>query len=260
MNLDIFPIWLVYIGLLLLIVGSIECSYRYGKMLFDKGTKEPGDPIKLMVSASLSLLAFLIGFTFSIATARYDARRALVQSEANAIASSYLRASCIEEPFKSTAQNLLREYAKARTHGFESREQAETVARSSEKLQDQLWSETVVPTALKHVDSPIYALYMSSVSEVIDVHMKRVSAGIHSRVPQSVWLLMIVIAALSMSSLGFFCGLMGRRIHVETTLLSICFASAIALVVDIDRPWQGSFSVSQQPLIDLSARIDHGEQ
>lgn len=63
-----------------------------------------------IVSAVLGLLALLMGFTFSLAVDRFDARRALVLQEANAIGTTYLRAQLLIEPHRSRMTDLLVRY------------------------------------------------------------------------------------------------------------------------------------------------------
>jgi hypothetical protein len=43
----------------------------------------------------MTLLALIIGFTFSMAVSRYDQRRTLEEAEANAIGTEYLRADLL---------------------------------------------------------------------------------------------------------------------------------------------------------------------
>ena len=54
----------------------------------------------------LGLLALLLGFTFSMAVDRFDARRAVVLEEANAIGTAYLRTQVLDEfaPFTCMEQ------------------------------------------------------------------------------------------------------------------------------------------------------------
>jgi len=46
-------------------------------------------------AATLTLLALIIGFTFSMAVTRYDERKTLEEAEANAIGTEYLRADLL---------------------------------------------------------------------------------------------------------------------------------------------------------------------
>jgi hypothetical protein len=46
-------------------------------------------------TATMTLLALIIGFTFSMAVTRYDQRKTLEEAEANAIGTEYLRADLL---------------------------------------------------------------------------------------------------------------------------------------------------------------------
>ena len=50
------------------------------------------DDFGLILAATLTLLALIIGFSFSMATARYDQRKNYEEQEANAIGTEYVRA------------------------------------------------------------------------------------------------------------------------------------------------------------------------
>lgn len=60
--------------------------------------------------AVLGLLGLLLGFTFAMAVGRYDTRRGLVLKEANAIGTTYLRASLLpdthQDPVKTCCDTM----------------------------------------------------------------------------------------------------------------------------------------------------------
>ena len=60
-----------------------------------------------VVSATLGLLALLLGFTFSLAIQRFETRRELVLADANAIGTAYLRVQLLDEPHRSRLSGLL---------------------------------------------------------------------------------------------------------------------------------------------------------
>ena len=63
-----------------------------------------------MSGASLALLAFLLAFVVSMGSGIATERRQLVMAEANAIGTAYLRAGYLDEPYRTEARDLLREY------------------------------------------------------------------------------------------------------------------------------------------------------
>ncbi|MBB1115874.1 hypothetical protein H4O09_02180 [Stenotrophomonas sp. W1S232] len=57
-----------------------------------------------------AVLALLIGFTFSLALQRYDARRELVIAEANALGTTWLRSDLLEPAPRQQLRQVLRRY------------------------------------------------------------------------------------------------------------------------------------------------------
>ena len=98
--LDVLPIWAVY--LLTVIIGLlvIEAGIRLGRCWAKRRWETEGkrEDVGDLVSATLTLLAFLLVFMIGIASNRFDTRRQVVVAEANAIGTTYLRAGYLDEP------------------------------------------------------------------------------------------------------------------------------------------------------------------
>ena len=90
---------------------------------------------------------------------------------------------------------------------------------------------------------------------MIDLQETRVTAIVYARVPDTVVLLLIVGAALTMGMVGFSAGLSGRRSLIIASVLVIVLSAVITLVIDLDRPREGLLQVSQQPLLDVQRQI-----
>jgi hypothetical protein len=65
-------------------------------------------------AAALTLLALLIGFSFSMAISRYDERKNYEELEANAIGTEFARAALLPEKDAERTRDLLRKYLDAR--------------------------------------------------------------------------------------------------------------------------------------------------
>src|SRR5215472_16639108 len=57
--------------------------------------KDECDDFDTVLAASLTLLALIIGFSFSMAVSRYDQRKNYEEAEANAIGTEYLRTNLL---------------------------------------------------------------------------------------------------------------------------------------------------------------------
>ena len=248
-------IGLVIVGLLLL---SIETGYRLG----DKAPTALPDSAKSQVlaisGAIFGLLALFLGFTFSMSLGRFDQRRELVVREANAIGTTYLRSKLLPEPDRHAVATLLRSYVDARLDFYNLRDdqgQFRNVIDRTEKLQNDLWVQ--VATVVKKDDRPVTTgLFIQSLNEVIDLHAERVAA-MENHVPESVLLLLFLVALLSAMLVGYSCGLAKRRHLFSTSIVALLIGIVSIAIIDLDRPTRGLVRVSQNSMIQLHDSMKH---
>src|SRR5882672_6769155 len=72
----------------------------------------------VILAASLTLLGLIIGFSFSMATARYDMRKTYEEAEANAIGTEYVRADLLGPAEASQLRGLLKQYTELRIQAY----------------------------------------------------------------------------------------------------------------------------------------------
>ena len=99
------------------------------------------------------------------------------------------------------------------------------------------------------------ATYIESVNEVIDLHESRVTAGIYSRVPGTIMIILFFGSALTLGMVGYSAGLTLRRSVLSAIVLVVALGAVITIVADLDRPQSGFLTVSQRPLIDLQQQV-----
>jgi hypothetical protein len=246
--LDALPLWGLFFVIVLLVLTAIEGGYRLGTYRLRRADREKDAPVGAMVGATLGLLAFMLAFTFGMAASRFDTRKQLVLDEANAIGTTYLRAAMLPEQ-RDEIRALLRSYVDARLEAVQSGRAVEQILQS-ENIQNQLWSAATA-AGLQHPDSIVVGLFVQSLNEVIDLHAKRVTAGLRNRIPGAIWLALLTIAVLSMAAMGYHAGLVGTTRSLAIIVVAVAFSAVIALIADLDRPQEGALTVSQQALIDV---------
>ena len=111
--------WIVFLGLVILLVGLSELAWRLGFARSRKKPEEEKDSGTVR-SAVLALLGLLLGFSFAIAGARYEARRELLVEEANSIGTTARRAELLPQPHASNVVGFLREYVPLRIEAHRS--------------------------------------------------------------------------------------------------------------------------------------------
>jgi hypothetical protein len=247
--LDRFPLWLLLAAAVALFLLAVEIGYRFGRWRHARSPGERDTPVGAMVGSILGLLALVLGFTFSLAASRFDARRQVVLEEANAIGTAYLRARLLPKPQRNETARLLREYADVRLRGVETGHLAEALSQS-EVLHEHLWTEA---TAAADADggSIMTGLFIQSLNEVIDLHAKRVQIGVRSRIPWIIWLGLNGLALVSMGAVGYQAGLSATARSPAMLGLVLAFAFVLFLIADLDRGHEGLLQVSQQAMVDL---------
>jgi hypothetical protein len=252
--LDRSPVWLIYAGTVLLLLAGNEIGYRIGvwrRARMPEGEKAPATAI---VGSTLGLLAFMLAFTFGMAGSRFDARKQLVLDEASAVLRAHQRAQFLPEPQRSECSRLLRAYAELRADvpKVPNISELQALVTRSEGIQDALWKAAA---ALADRPSPSLSIFIQSLSELTDLQMRRVRAAVWNRIPPTIVLTLYGIAFLALTATGYGAGLAESRTTVPSVMLILTFAAIIVLIVDLERPRQSLFEVSQQPMADVVRRI-----
>ena len=240
------PIWGIFIVTLLLVVLSVEGGYRWADYRQKRSKQEVEAPIGAMVGATLGLLAFILGFTFSIAADTFHARKEAVVDEANAIRATYLLAELIPDPHRTEVRKLLREYVEARLQWGGEKKVA--VGRSAGELQKQLWAHTVLVGAQNPGEVDVF---LESVKKVLGLQVEREILRKQSRIPGPFWAVLYMITVLALAAMGYHGGVAGTTRSPVMMAVAVAFSIVIVMIADVDRPGQGLIDVSQQAMIDL---------
>jgi hypothetical protein len=252
--LDSFPIWVVYVGLVALMMLAAEVGFRAGIWMQDRNDK-PGDSkmTGAMVGGMLGLMAFMLALTIGIVINQQGDRKAMVVEEANAIGRAWLRAGLLEEPDLSAAQPLLREYTEIRIAAANDLSQYDAVVVRSEEIHDQLW--TIMEESVRRgYDSDIMGMAISSVNDVIDGHSSRLFVA-NLRLPRILGFLLLLAAVLSFLMVGVASSNDRKRDTAAMLIFSMVFAAVLIVIVDLDRPQEGLLTVPQTAMTDLLRQI-----
>jgi hypothetical protein len=120
--------------------------------------------------------------------------------------------------------------------------------RKSGVLQSQLWQHAVQAAA--EAPNDLTATFVESLNETIDTHSERTAAG-RARIPEAVWLLLSVVAAVGCFTSGYSSGANGARTTLGGVLMPLLITAVIVLIFEITHPLEGLVGISQQPLLDL---------
>lgn len=211
------------------------------------------DDLGLVISSSLTLLALIIGFSFSMAVSRYDQRKNYEEEEANAIGTEYVRADLLPAADAATVRQLLMQYLDQRLLFYTTHDAQQLVSIDSQtaKLQDAMWS--AVQGSAKAQTTPIVALAVAGMNDVLN-RQGYTQAAWWNRIPVGAWCLMITLAVCCSLLIGYGAHRRGVLLY---TVLPFLVSIAFFLIADIDSPRRGVIHVIPQNLISLSQSL-HG--
>jgi len=207
----------------------------------------------VLLTATLTLLALIIGFSFSMAISRYDQRKNYEEEEANAIGTEYLRADVLPAPDAAKVRGLLKSYLDQRILFYRTRDrqQLRQIDANTAQLQAELW--TAVQTPASAQPSPVIALAIAGMNDVLNAQ-GYTHAAWRNRIPTAAWALLFVIAICCNLMVGYGT----RRPEAGAILLLILpllVSISFFLIADIDSPRGGVIRVHPQNLVSLSQSL-----
>jgi len=247
--------WMIAAAVGAVLVAACEVGYRFG---FRK--QAAPDQFRSLISgvsaAMLGLLGLLLGFTLSMAISRWDERRDVIVSEANAIGTLWLRAGLLEEPLRGELRVTLSDYTDARIRLAGSRDDlaALRAAREeSEALHGAIWS------AVERADQPgtspaMLSALIASANELIDLHEMRM-ASLENFLPPAFILMLLAVAAVALAFLGWSFGAASYGGRLALLLLALLVTTVLILIMDVNRPQRGIVTVGAESLLRVQTSI-----
>jgi hypothetical protein len=241
------------IALFVVLPGSCQLGFRVGRHVGRRAEKDESERSHAVTwqASLLALSALLIGFTFSMAQARYDHRKEIVLNEANAIGTTYLRTQLLDDAPGEGLRALLRRYVDARlafSDAGANRKEVEEAQRQSSMLGDQIWARVAAAARADH--SPTMAVLVQSTNEMLDAGEEHVAA-LENPLPPTVFLVLLLVTAVAMGAVGYECGLEARMHALGMLVAPLLLAIVIGLVFDLAHPRLGIIKVQDPILTEL---------
>jgi hypothetical protein len=241
------PLILLALSFLALWLSAEAGAYfqtRHGNL--EEGIRED---LGTILAAALTLLGLIIGFSFSMAVARYDQRKNCEEAEANAIGTEYVRASLLPPADAAKVRRLVKSYVHLRIQFYTVRgaDRLNEINVFTERLQADLWSAVQTPAALQ--PTPVAALAVSGVNDVLN-SQGYTQAAWRNRIPVAAWALMEAIAICCNLLSGYVLRLKRRKID-PFVILPLLVSVSFYLIAELDSPRGGFVRVSPQNLVSL---------
>lgn len=244
-------------ALLVALLLAIDGGFRLGRHRERAESDTAKAHLTAIQASMLGILALLLGFTFSSALERFDARSAAVVDEANAISTAWLRTGLLPVAHQEPARAALRNYldirivangmATDRYEGIRAMRVKTTLAHA------RLWESARVAAAAD--PHPVTTgLYAQSINAVIDAYVLR-NAALDRHVPEVVLFLLMATFLMVGLVIGFAMGVAGVRHSLASHLMVALIAFLVFIILDLDRPRRGLVQVDQDSLLTLRAEF-----
>jgi hypothetical protein len=251
-NLTHYPLLLFVISFVVLSILATAGAWL-GRRLPDTDD-DHREHLGIILAATLTLLSLIIGFSFSMATSRYEQRKNFEEAEANAIGTEMLRADFLPSAAAANVRKLLAEYTGLRIQFYLERDddQRKRIDERTAKLQGDLWSAVRASSSAQ--PTPVEALALAGMNDVIN-SQGYTQAAYWNRIPVAAWFLMAAIALCSNALMGYRLRT-GKSGWGLVLVLPLIISVAFLLIADIDAPRHGLIEVRPQNLESLAKSLN----
>lgn len=239
----------VPIAIITALLLAVEVGYRFGKRRTRTFPADQRIETGSIQGAMLGLLGLLLGFSFAGASSRFMERQDLINQEANAIGTAYVRADLLNKPNSDELKAALLVYLDHRvklSHALGSAlpiEDAQTVASDHARI----WAATIAGVEAKPAAINII---VSVVNEVLDLHNYRIAAG-RKHLPGLVLALLGICSVFTLGTMGYASALGRYRNKLMLSAVAVLVAAALWTTVDLDWSRIGLIRVSDASLEEL---------
>ncbi len=214
---------------------------------------EDREDFGVILTATLTLLGLIIGFSFSMAISRYDQRKDYEEQEANAIGTEYLRVELLPGVDQAKVRAHLKNYLELRVKFYQTRggEELREINTRTAELQAQLWEDVQAPAKASQL--AVAALAVAGMNDVLN-SQGYTQAAWWNRIPIAAWELMWMIAVCCNFMIGYYLRPAARR-WVRLLAMPLVVSISFFLIADIDSPRGGIIRVLPQNLVSLEQAL-----
>lgn len=186
-----------------------------------------------IMSSVFGLLVILLGLTFLLSIGRYEERRELVISHANAIETAYLRAQLLGPPHRERLGHLLTIYNDNLIELTSARPAKVPVLFANDSvILTEIWAATAAAVDSTR-SSPLSLALTESVNKLTDLDASRRTLLI-TRIPTAVFVVLLSFHVGAAGVLGYL--LPGGAGQFAGGLRLILMSMALLLIIGINRP------------------------
>jgi hypothetical protein len=255
------------VNLFALVAGLSAAGLFLGMLLFSEVGRRIGtarlarDPEGLAKGGGAAeagvfgLLGLLIAFTFSGAALRFEDRRHLITTEANAIGTAYLRIDLLPADAQPAIRELFRRYVDVRSNTYRNAVDliatAEKIAEGT-ALQGEIWTKAWAASRRPEAPAQAPILVLPALNEMIDITTTRAMAT-ENHPPLVVFLLLGGLCLVGALLVGYGTSANTVRGWFHPVVFAAILSLTVYVIVDLEFPRLGLIRVesADRVLIDL---------
>lgn len=247
---DQAPLWLIGLLLFAAMILAYEGGMRIHERIRRRDTgPEPtsGDNGHVMAGV-FGMLSLLMAFAFSLALDRYEQRRELVITEANAIETLSSRIPLLPQDLRAPLSSQLATYAATRVAAGQTEDprRADGLFAQGEAIHSALGTQLLASLAQAPADTRT-TLLVQAFDAVGDVAAERRAARA-ARLPDLVLALLVLYCFAGAGMLGYTLDKSAARHRLASGMFFALLVFAFITVLDLDRPRGGAILVPQDEL------------
>jgi hypothetical protein len=254
---DILATCLPGVALVALSLAAAEIGYRIGRRLKAGADDAMRSEVYTLQTATLALLALLLGFSFAMGASAYENRRRVILDETLVIAKAHKHPDRLPERIRSEVRERLIHYIDTRLDLFYQGASGEHRVRAklheSQRLQHEIWERAVAVTKQEPQSIPV-GRAIEALSAMGDLNTRRVAA-LGQVIPPAMKIALALVVTVAMGWVSCGIGLGPRRNVAMPVILSLLFGFLIAIVIDLDQPRHGIMRASQRALTTLQETL-----
>ena len=202
--------------------------------------------VNVAEGALFALLGLLVAFTFTGAYERFEARKAYIIDEANAIDTAYLRINLLATGTQAGLRESLRQYLASRLVISKSESEknlSPAEIKNADDINNKIWDQAIAACNLTG-SSAATELFIASINNMFEIANKRIGvARIHP--PIVIFYLLIGLAMLS----AFLAGYTTAKSRVSHSIHTLSYvaitAFTIYIIIDLEFPRIGMIRVDK---------------
>jgi hypothetical protein len=233
---------LLLVFLFLSILGMLEAGRYWGRKRRAEDPEGAREGIGAVDGALFGVMGLLIAFTFSGAASRYDTRRDLVVTEANAIGTAYLRLDLLPARTQAELRDDFRRYVDSRLAVYRALPDlaaAKDRLAASTEIQNQIWSKAVTACNASEVNgNAVTSLVIAALNDMIDITTTRAMV-LQAHPPGMVYAMLVLLVLVGGLLAGYGTAAGRRRSWMHLIGYAALMAISIYIIIDFEFPRVG---------------------